>query len=138
MAIETTLILVKPDGVARGLVGEVVRRIEAKGYELAAMELRTIARETAEEHYAEHTDKPFFGELVDFITSGPLVCLAVRGESAIPGMRQLAGATNPIEASPGSIRGDYATIIGENIVHGSDSPESAQRELGIFFPDLEA
>ncbi len=138
MAIETTLILVKPDGVARGLVGEVVRRIEAKGYELAAMELRTLARETAEQHYAEHTDKPFFGELVEFITSGPLVALAVRGESAIAGMRQLAGATNPIEASPGSIRGDFATVIGENIIHGSDSSASAARELGIFFPDLDA
>ena len=136
MATETTLILVKPDGVRRRLVGEVVRRIEAKGFELVAMELRTIERETAEAHYAEHTDKPFFGELVDFITGGPLVCLAVRGESAIKGMRQLAGATDPLEASPGSIRGDFATVIGENIIHGSDSPESAERELGIFFPQL--
>lgn len=136
MAIETTLILVKPDGVRRGLVGEVVRRIEAKGYQLVAMELRTIERGTAEAHYAEHTDKPFFGELVDFITSGPLVCLAVRGEAAIRGMRQLAGATDPLEAAPGSIRGDFATVIGENIVHGSDSPASAERELGIFFPGL--
>jgi nucleoside-diphosphate kinase len=138
VAIETTLILVKPDGVARGLVGEVVRRIEAKGYELAAMELRTLGRDTAEEHYAEHTDKPFFGELVDFITSGPLVTLAVRGEGAIAGMRQLAGATDPLEATPGSIRGDFATVIGENIIHGSDSATSAERELGIFFPDLDA
>ena len=134
MATETTLILVKPDGVARGLVGEVVRRIEAKGFTLSAMELRTLERETAEQHYAEHTERPFFGELVDFITSGPLVCLAVSGENAIAGMRQLAGATNPIEAVPGSIRGDFATEIGENIIHGSDSSESAERELEIFFP----
>lgn len=138
MATETTLILVKPDGVARGLVGEVVRRIEAKGFTLSAMELRTLERETAEQHYAEHTERPFFGELVDFITSGPLVCLAVSGENAIAGMRQLAGATNPIEAVPGSIRGDFATEIGENIIHGSDSTESAKRELDIFFPGLEA
>ena len=134
MATETTLILVKPDGVARGLVGEVVRRIEAKGFTLSAMELRTLERETAEQHYAEHTERPFFGELVDFITSGPLVALAVSGENAIAGMRQLAGATNPIEAVPGSIRGDFATEIGENIIHGSDSTESAARELEIFFP----
>lgn len=134
MATETTLILVKPDGVARGLVGEVIRRTEAKGYTLAAVELRTLTRETAEEHYAEHTERPFFGELVEFITSGPLVCMAVRGEDAIRGMRQLAGATDPLEASPGSIRGDFATIIGENIIHGSDSAESAERELEIFFP----
>ena len=138
MATETTLILVKPDGVARGLVGEVVRRIEAKGFTLTRMELRTLDRATAEQHYAEHVERPFFGELVDFITSGPLVCLAVSGENAIAGMRQLAGATNPIEAAPGSIRGDFATIIGENIIHGSDSSESAARELGIFFPDLAA
>ena len=134
MATETTLILVKPDGVARGLVGEVVRRIEAKGFTLSAMELRTLERETTEQHYAEHTERPFFGELVDFITSGPLVCLAVSGENAIAGMRQLAGATNPIEAVPGSIRGDFATEIGEYIIHGSDSTESAARELDIFFP----
>ncbi len=134
MAVEQTLILVKPDGVQRGLVGEVVRRIERKGFVLRALELRTLAREDAEEHYAEHTDKPFFGELVDFITSGPLVAMCVEGESAIPGMRQIMGATNPLEAAPGSIRGEFATEIGQNIVHGSDSPESAKRELGIFFP----
>lgn len=138
MATETTLILVKPDGVSRGLVGEVIRRIEAKGFTLSALELRTLERETAEQHYAEHTERPFFGELVEFITSGPLVCMAVTGENAIKGMRQLAGATDPLEAAPGSIRGDFATIIGENIIHGSDSPESAQRELGIFFPNLQA
>ena len=134
MATEQTLILVKPDGVARGLVGEVVSRIEAKGFTLEAMELRTLDKASAEEHYAEHTDKPFFGELVEFITSAPLVAMCVAGENAIAGMRQIMGATNPIEAAPGSIRGDFATAIGENIVHGSDSPESAKRELGIFFP----
>jgi nucleoside-diphosphate kinase len=134
VAAQQTLILVKPDGVARGLVGEVVARIERKGYRLEALEMRTLERTVAEEHYAEHTDKPFFGELVDFITSGPLVAMCVSGDDAIVGMRTIMGATNPIDATPGSIRGDFATIIGENIVHGSDSPESAQRELGIFFP----
>jgi nucleoside-diphosphate kinase len=130
---ERTLILVKPDGVARGLVGEVISRIERKGLTLAELQLRTLDRATAEEHYAEHTDKPFFGELVDFITSGPLVAMAVEGTDAIAAMRQIMGATNPLEAVPGSIRGDYATIIGENIVHGSDSPASAERELKLFF-----
>lgn len=134
MAVEQTLILVKPDGVSRGLVGEVIARIERKGFTLQALELRTLERATAEEHYAEHTDKPFFGELVEFITSGPLVAMCVEGENAIAGMRQIMGATNPIEAAPGSVRGEFATVIGENIVHGSDSPESAARELGIFFP----
>jgi nucleoside-diphosphate kinase len=134
VATEQTLILVKPDGVERGLIGEVVARIERKGYRLEALELRTLERSEAEEHYAEHTDKPFFGELVDFITSGQLVAMCVSGEGAIAGMRTLMGATDPLDATPGSIRGDFATVIGENIVHGSDSPESAERELGIFFP----
>ncbi len=134
MATEQTLILVKPDGVRRGLVGEVIARIERKGFTLRGLELRTLERATAEEHYAEHTERPFFGELVDFITGGPLVALCVEGDDAIAGMRQIMGATNPIEAAPGSIRGDFATLIGENIVHGSDSPESAKRELQIFFP----
>jgi nucleoside-diphosphate kinase len=134
MADERTLILVKPDGVARGLVGEVLARIERKGYRIDALEMRTLERTVAEEHYAEHVERPFFGELVDFITSGPLVALAVSGPDAVAGLRSLIGATNPIEATPGSIRGDFATIIGENLVHGSDSTESAQRELGIFFP----
>lgn len=134
MATQQTLILVKPDGVTRGLVGEVIARIERKGYTLKALELRTLEREVAEQHYAEHRDKPFFGELVDFITSAPLVAMCVEGDDAIVGMRTIMGATNPIEATPGSIRGDFATVIGENIVHGSDSPESAARELGLFFP----
>ena len=131
---EQTLILVKPDGVRRGLIGEVVARIERKGLRISRMELRTIARDVAEQHYAEHRDKPFFAELVSFITGGPLVAMVVEGESAVTGMRQIMGATNPVEAAPGSIRGEYATAIGENIVHGSDSPESAAREIGIFFP----
>lgn len=134
MAVEKTLILIKPDGVRRGLIGEVVARIERKGYLLEALELRTLDAATAEQHYGEHVDKPFFGELVSFITSGPLVAMCVSGEDAIAGMRGLMGATNPIDATPGSIRGDFATIIGENIVHGSDSPASAARELEIFFP----
>jgi nucleoside-diphosphate kinase len=133
VAEQQTLVLVKPDGVRRGLVGEVVRRIERKGYRIEALEMRTLDRATAERHYAEHVERPFFGELVDFITSGPLVALQVAGEDAIVGMRTLMGATNPVEAAPGTIRGDLATLIGENIVHGSDSPESAARELGIFF-----
>ncbi len=135
MATEQTLILVKPDAVRRGLIGEVISRIERKGFTIEAMELKTLAREVAEQHYGEHADKPFFGELVEFITGGPLVAMKVTGENAIAGMRQIMGVTNPIEASPGSIRGDFATSIGENLVHGSDSPESAERELGLFFGD---
>ena len=134
MATERTLILVKPDGVARGLIGEVVARIERKGYRIEALELRTLERAIAEEHYGEHTEKPFFGELVEFITSGPLVAMCVSGPDAIAGMRVLMGATNPVESAPGSIRGDLATIIGENIVHGSDGAASAGRELELFFP----
>lgn len=134
MAAEQTLILVKPDGVRRGLVGEVISRIERKGFTLQALELRTLERDHAEEHYAEHVERPFFGELVDFITSAPLVAMCVAGDNAIAGMRQIMGATNPIEAAPGSLRGDFATAIGENLVHGSDSPDSAVRELEIFFP----
>jgi nucleoside-diphosphate kinase len=134
MTIERTLILVKPDGVARGLIGEVVGRIERKGYAIEALELRTLERDVAEQHYGEHVDKPFFTELVTFITSGPLVAMCVVGEDAIAGLRTLMGATNPIDAAPGSIRGDLATVIGENIVHGSDGAASAARELELFFP----
>jgi len=130
---ESTLVLIKPDGVARGLVGEVVGRIERKGFVIERLELRTLDRGTAEQHYAEHVERPFFGELVDFITSGPLVAMRVSGEGAIAGMRSLMGATDPIAAAPGTIRGDLATLIGENIVHGSDGAESAERELGLFF-----
>jgi nucleoside-diphosphate kinase len=133
MAIESTLLIVKPDGVARGLVGEVLRRVETKGLAIEQMDLRTIERATAEAHYGEHRDKPFFGELVDFITSGPAVVAKITGEDAITCWRTLMGPTNPVAAPPGSIRGDFATLIGENIVHGSDSPESAARELQLFF-----
>ena len=133
MAIESTLLIVKPDGVARGLVGEVLRRVEAKGLAIEQLDLRVIERATAEEHYGEHRDKPFFGELVDFITGGPVVVAKITGEDAITCWRTLMGPTNPVAAPPGSIRGDFATLIGENIVHGSDSPESAARELQLFF-----
>jgi nucleoside-diphosphate kinase len=136
MATERTLVLVKPDGVRRGLAGEVISRLEKKGLTLVAMELRTLERATAEEHYGEHQSRPFFGELVDFITGGPLVALVVEGPNAVAGTRRLMGVTNPVEATPGSIRGDYALEIGQNLVHGSDSPESATREIGIFFPNL--
>jgi nucleoside-diphosphate kinase len=130
---ESTLVIVKPDGVRRGLVGEVLRRIEAKGLAIEDLRMETISRPTAEEHYGEHVEKPFFGELVDFITSGPSVLARVTGESAIPVCRTLMGPTNPVDAPPGTIRGDFATVITENIVHGSDSPESAARELKLFF-----
>ncbi len=136
MATERTLVLVKPDGVRRGLAGEVISRLERKGLALVAMELRTLERAKAEAHYAEHSERPFFGELVDFITGGPLVALVVEGPNAIAATRRLMGVTNPVEATPGSIRGDYALEIGQNLVHGSDSPESAAREIEIFFPGL--
>jgi nucleoside-diphosphate kinase len=135
-SVERTLVLVKPDGVRRGLAGEVISRLERKGLTLVAMELRNLDREVAEEHYAEHAERPFFGELVEFITGGPLVALVVEGPNAVPATRRLMGVTNPVEATPGSIRGDYALEIGQNLVHGSDSPESAKREIGIFFPGL--
>ncbi len=133
---ERTLILVKPDGVRRGLIGDVLSRIEAKGLRIVAMDLRTLDRDTAEFHYAEHSVRPFFGQLVDFITSGPLVALVVEGPRAIEAFRVLAGSTDPIRASMGTIRGDHALEVQQNIVHGSDSPESAQREIKIFFPGL--
>jgi nucleoside-diphosphate kinase len=133
---ERTLVLVKPDGVARGLVGEVIARIERKGLRLAALELRTLGRELAETHYAEHRERPFFGALVEFITSGPLVAAVVEGPRAIEAFRQLAGATDPVRAATGSIRADYALEVQNNIVHGSDSTESAAREIALFFPAL--
>ena len=132
---ERTLVLVKPDGVARGLIGEVISRLERKGLTIARLELRALAREAAEQHYAEHVDKPFYADLVAFITSGPVVAIVAEGPAAVAATRQIMGATNPIEAVPGSIRGDYATEIGQNIVHGSDSVASAEREIKIFFPD---
>jgi nucleoside-diphosphate kinase len=134
--VQRTLVLVKPDGIRRGLAGEVISRLEKKGLTLVAMELRTLDRGTAEEHYGEHKARPFFGELVEFITGGPLVAMVVEGPNAVAGTRRLMGVTNPTEATPGSIRGDYALEIGQNLVHGSDSEESAAREIGIFFPNL--
>jgi nucleoside-diphosphate kinase len=131
--VQQTFVMVKPDGVARGLVGEVIRRIEGKGYELREMRLFTIEESLAKEHYGEHSEKPFFAELVDFITSGPVVAMVVEGPDAVAGMRQIMGATKPLDAAPGSIRGDFATVITQNIVHGSDSPESAEREISLFF-----
>jgi len=133
---DRTLILVKPDAFARNLTGEIVARFERKGLRIAAMKLMTMDRALAERHYAEHEGKPFFGELVEFITSGPLVAMALEGHEAVVAARQVIGATNPLEAAPGSIRGDFALEVGQNMVHGSDSNESAAREVGLFFPDL--
>lgn len=133
---ERTLVLVKPDGVRRGLVGEVIARIERKGLTLVAGRFFTIDEELAGKHYAEHTEKPFFGDLVSFITSGPVMALAVEGPDVVKAVRTLMGPTNPVEAPPGTIRGDYGLEITFNLVHGSDSPESGKRELGLFFPDL--
>jgi nucleoside-diphosphate kinase len=136
MAIERTLVLCKPDAVARGLVGEVIGRLERKGLRLLAMDLRTLDEATARKHYAEHEGKPFFAGLVEFIGSGPLVAICVEGPEAVAAVRTLMGPTNPVAAPPGSMRGDYGLEIQQNLVHGSDSPESATRELALFFPDL--
>jgi nucleoside-diphosphate kinase len=133
---ERTLILVKPDAVRRNLIGEVISRIERKGLKVIAMDLRTIDRDTAQAHYAEHEGKPFFPGVVEFITSGPVVALVAEGERAIESFRALAGATDPVKAQPGTIRGDYALKPMQNMVHGSDSLESAEREIKIFFPEL--
>ena len=133
---ERTLVLVKPDGVSRGLVGEVLGRIERKGFRIVALELRTLPREVAEEHYAEHREKPFFPDLVSFITSGPLVAAVIEGPEAIASWRTMMGATNPANAAPGTIRGDLATETQNNVTHGSDSAESAAREIALFFPGL--
>jgi nucleoside-diphosphate kinase len=136
MAVERTLVLVKPDGVARGLVGEVLSRIERKGFTLVAADLRVLERSVAEEHYGEHSETPFFAGLVDFIIGGPLFAAVIEGESAIAQWRTMMGATNPAAATPGTIRGDLATELQNNVTHGSDSPESAAREIGLFFPNL--
>src|SRR5881227_3122479 len=133
---DRTLILVKPDAFSRGLTGEIVARFERKGLRIVQLRHMTMDRELAERHYAEHAEKPFFGELVDFITSGPLVAMVLEGEEAVTAARQVIGATNPLEAAPGSIRGDFAIAVGQNMVHGSDSDESAEREAGLFFPSL--
>ncbi|MCW2966378.1 MAG: Nucleoside-diphosphate kinase [Solirubrobacteraceae bacterium] len=133
---DRTLILVKPDAFARGLTGEIIARFERKGLTLAALKQMQVTEELAKEHYAEHDGKPFFGELVEFITSGPLVAMVLEGNDAVKAARQVIGATNPLEATTGSIRGDFATEVGKNMVHGSDSAESAAREAGLFFPEL--
>ncbi len=133
---ERSLVLVKPDGLRRALIGEVLSRIEAKGMRIVALNLRTLDRDTAARHYAEHEGKPFFADLIEFITGGPLVALVIEGPRAIPAFRALAGATDPVAAAPGTIRGDFALEVQNNIVHGSDSPESAAREIALFFPDL--
>ncbi|MEZ4632198.1 MAG: nucleoside-diphosphate kinase [Deinococcales bacterium] len=135
---ERTYAMVKPDGVKRALVGEVISRIEAKGFKIVAMKLMQISRETAEEHYGEHKGKGFFEGLVSFITSGPVVAMVVEGENAIAEWRKMMGATNPKDAALGTIRGDFASTIDENVVHGSDAPATAQREIGIFFKELSA
>jgi nucleoside-diphosphate kinase len=134
--VDRTLILVKPDAFSRGLTGEILARFERKGLRIVALKLLTADRATAETHYDEHKERPFFGELVDFITSGPLVAAVLEGNDVVKASRQLIGATNPLEANTGSIRGDFAIEVGQNLVHGSDSPESAQRETGIWFPEL--
>jgi nucleoside-diphosphate kinase len=133
---DRTLILVKPDAFARGLTGEIIARFERKGLRIAALRYMHMTEDLARRHYAEHEGKPFFGELVAFITSGPLVAMALDGYQAVVAARQVIGATNPLEAAPGSIRGDFALEVGQNMVHGSDSDESAAREVSLFFPDL--
>src|SRR5689334_21472788 len=130
---ERTLILVKPDAFARNLSGEIIARFERKGLVIVALRHMTVERDLAERHYAEHAERPFFGELVDFITSGPIVAMVLEGVDAVKAARQVIGATNPLEAAPGSIRGDYAIAVGQNMVHGSDSPESGEREAKLFF-----
>ena len=133
---DRTLILVKPDAFSRGLTGEIIARFERKGLHIVALKHMTVDADLAKRHYAEHEGKPFFGELVEFITSAPLVAMVLEGEQAIVAARQVIGATNPIDASPGSVRGDFAISVGQNMVHGSDSPESAEREAKLFFPNL--
>jgi nucleoside-diphosphate kinase len=133
---DRTLILVKPDAFERGLTGEVIRRFERKGLRIVALKHMTVDAALAEEHYAEHRDKPFFGDLVEFITGGPLVAMVLEGYEAVVSARQVIGATNPLEAAPGSIRGDFGLEVQTNLVHGADSPESARRETALFFPEL--
>ena len=137
MAAERTLVLIKPDAVRRGLAGEIMRRFEQRGLEMREARLLTVDRKLAEEHYAEHAEKPFFGELVEFITSGPTLALVLEGEGAIATVRTTMGATDPADAGPGTIRGDLALSMPDNLVHGSDSPESAEREIALWFTDDE-
>ena len=136
MSTQRTLVLVKPDGVARGLVGEVLARIERRGWKVVALEMRTLDEATATAHYGEHEGKPFFAGLVEFITSAPLVAAVVEGPEVISAWRTMMGATNPVNAAPGTIRGDFAAVMDHNVAHGSDSPESAAREIALFFPSL--
>jgi nucleoside-diphosphate kinase len=133
--LEQTLILVKPDAVQRALTGEIISRFERRGLKIVAMRMVHVSRETAEQHYAEHVGKPFFDGLVEYITSRPIVAIVFEGPQAISAARATIGGTKPVEANPGSIRGDYGLMVGRNLVHGSDGPESAKREIGIFFPD---
>ncbi len=133
---ERSFVMVKPDGVAAGLSGEIISRIERRGLDVIALRKAVMDRAVAEEHYGEHRERPFFGELVEFITSGPVVMMAVEGEGAIGALRTMMGPTNPLDAPPGTIRGDYALEVGQNVIHGSDSPESGARELGLHFPEL--
>lgn len=134
---EKTFLMVKPDGVQRGLIGEIVSRFEKKGFQLVAAKLMTLPKELAEQHYAEHREKPFFDELVQFITSGPVFAMVWQGENIVATARQMMGATNPAEAAPGTIRGDYGVQVGMNLIHGSDSKESAEREINLFFNEEE-
>ncbi len=137
MAIEKTFLMVKPDGVKRQLVGEIVDRFERKGFVLKGAKLMQISQELAEKHYAEHAERPFFGELTEFITSGPVFAMVWEGENVISVARLMMGATNPAESQPGTIRGDYSTTVSQNVIHGSDSPASAEREIGLFFKEEE-
>jgi nucleoside-diphosphate kinase len=134
--VDRTLILVKPDAFERNLTGEIIARFERKGLRIAALKLMTVETGLAERHYSEHSEKPFFGELIEFITRGPLVAMVLEGQSAVEASRQVIGATNPIEAAPGSIRGDFAIEVTFNLVHGSDAPDTAKREIALFFPEL--
>lgn len=133
---EQTLVLVKPDGVKKKLCGEILARYERKGLDIKALKLMQVPEELAAQHYSEHKDKPFFRELIDFITSGPVLAMVLSGENAVAAVRKLNGATNPLEAAPGTIRGDYGLLINENVVHASDAPETAQREIALWFPEL--
>jgi len=133
MSIERTFAMVKPDGVRRGLVGDVVKRLETRGFRIVGMKLMRISRELAERHYGEHEGKPFYEGLVSFITSGPVVAMVIEGENAILEWRKMMGATDPKDAAPGTVRGDYALVIDENVAHGSDAPATAEREIEIFF-----
>ncbi len=133
---EQTLVLVKPDGVKKKLCGEILARYERKGLDIKALKLMQVPEELAAQHYAEHKDKSFFRELIDFITSGPVLAMVLSGENAVAAVRKLNGATNPLEAAPGTIRGDYGLLINENVVHASDAPETAQREIALWFPEL--